>query len=112
MTASNHTPGPWRWVQFSEKGCWDMKRATIEKDGPFQGLWSDGANAPVAIAQDASAYTASFIDPDSPDAHLIAAAPSMRAALEWLDQHPSNCGGTGLAKARAALALARGETPA
>ena len=63
------TPGPWRWTDVDYgQGFESYKEAT---DGPFDALWSDGANKPVMVAQDASAYSANFDTPHDIDAEFI-----------------------------------------
>lgn len=100
-----HTPGPWRWTRVK---------------GMFDALWSDATKSPVAVAEDDEACGASFIDFDSPDARLIAAAPEMLGALNALadctDSKTCNVLGGRVADyrrahamIRAAIAKARGE---
>lgn len=72
---TKHTPGPWRWAaphpgQFElvagiERVMW---RGRMDDDGCDSGLMLD-------------------IDPNSPDARLIAAAPELLEALLRMEEH-------------------------
>ena len=105
MTQSKHTPGPWRWLSpRTLVGDYDRRPVVLtSSDGGLECRGDDGL--------------LEYLDPDSPDAHLIAAAPELLAALEPLaaEDCESYCGTTdpdhecALAIARAAIKKARGE---
>lgn len=73
------TPGPWRWTDVDYGPGFESYEE--RKDGPFSALWSDGANKPVMVAQDASSYRAMFDTPHDVDASLILAMVNALPAL-------------------------------
>jgi len=74
---SEHTEGPWRWTRVSFGTIHAPFRE--EPDGPYDALWSDAENQPVAVTQDVESYAA-WIEASDQDAKLIAAAPDLLAA--------------------------------
>ncbi len=99
MTKHTHTPGPWRLIQ---DGPMPDSRSICAGDYGIGEVWNLNGN-PENLA----------------NAHLIAAAPDMLAALERCEQILSNCIVAGealadhfptrLAAVRAAIAKAKGE---
>lgn len=100
---SAHTPGPWVWLNTS---CAAFLIAESDLE--------DAAHAPscYAIADDGSAHGeyGQIIDPSSPDAILIAAAPDLLDALIDVRRALELANFTGeLAVVDAAIAKAKGD---
>jgi len=97
MTERKWTPGPW--------------------DAMATGWIEAGDGDPIALIND-SGLPNSIFDEDLPNAHLIAAAPDLYEALEWLSDAVLALGRlddsghilNAINKADVALAKARGET--
>jgi hypothetical protein len=86
MSETKFTPGPWHWVDH----------------GSFINIESKDCSSI------ASLFSYATPEIEEPNAHLIAAAPTMYEVLDWLDSR----GGLGLevhAVISTALAQARGE---
>lgn len=102
MSAHTHTPGPWHVVMS------DNATPIINHEHGFdwtdpQGLDSRVCAMPAEIMQSYNSL---------PNARLIAAAPDLLRALEWMVQRADEGGypdGRCLAEARAAIAKATGE---
>lgn len=108
MAETRFTPGPWKWSYRDELLTHD--------DREVMPMWVEGQD-PTLVEGCAVAFELS-----SADAHLIAAAPEMYAALAelagrveaWEAERIRLSGTekrTDLTAARAALAKARGESP-
>lgn len=89
---NKHTPGPW----------------IIEKS-PFEVLNVDHGMLTHEICSGYIMIAAIYVDHDSPDAHLLAAAPELLEALEWAVDNPHD-DAYWISQARAAIAKAKGET--
>lgn len=92
---AKHTPGPWEIANGEGVVVYGQPIRTYEvsaRDGSFWIAQVQHAVHPTIGAE---------------NAHLIAAAPEMYEALEWITK---NCDGPAFGKAKAALAKARGET--
>lgn len=96
---SKHTPGP--WVVFHNK----YRIPAVEVDGS---VWSEGFDSGVRLQSERDA-----------NAHLIAAAPDLLAALKELLDQGEGCAACGFGtpgcgcryeRARAAIAKAEGES--
>jgi len=109
-SGENFTPGPWKWV-FSESSDSSYLVPTHHED-------AEKYPSLCCVADDGSAcgeYGAT-LDPNSPDAHLIAAAPEMYEALKSVlnsdmamrEEDEGNISPT-LEIIRTVLAKARGE---
>ncbi len=102
-----HTPGPWEWLTLfgSSELVAYIKGETFLNGQPRYKITADDGSA-------CGEYNA-IIDPDSPDARLIAAAPDLLAALEeaveWDGHDETGEPAVWLSQARAAIAKAKGE---
>jgi hypothetical protein len=99
---NKHTPGPWQLARFNPE------RATVEVETVARGDELPDQGCFIALV---GAYGAGI--EDAPEARLIAAAPDLLAALEYiLDWSPDGSkwsGETARDMGRAAIAKARGE---
>jgi len=87
---SKHTPGP--WVGYEDRGVY-------LGDGFKRPIFETGCNCCTADTLKAA------------DAHLIAAAPEMLEALQYLSGlHPRRCNLAEVTRARAAIAKATGDS--
>ena len=77
MTEAKHTPGPWRWFNDSALVADHGRRPAVLTASPSAGMDS----APEFRQRDARGVLVR-LDPKSPDALLIAAAPDLYAACE------------------------------
>jgi hypothetical protein len=109
--SAKHTPGPWRVVSFTARGS---------DDGCYVGISSEHHDclAEVVIRMKDESPSLELLA----NAHLIAAAPDLLAALRGLDEALCRAGSPltkeerhedrkRLIAARAAIATATGETP-
>lgn len=123
---SKHTPGPWHWINNATDEPFDFF-APYDGTGPsLRSVKEYGENKVDVI--DGKTYTSwalpkFILDADGPDPEtenlanfrLIAAAPDLLHALEYMlayqyDMDPKSQGSCDMcAKARAAIALAKGE---
>jgi hypothetical protein len=97
---NKHTPGPWQLARFN------ANRATVEVETVARGDELPDQGYFIALV-------GSYAAEPGPDARLIAAAPDLLAALEYiLDWSPDGSkwsGETARDMGRAAIAKARGE---
>lgn len=103
---SNHTKGPWAWVDPSVGDARSEECMILR-----------GADQVVVchFGDSTTYYPSCGLEPEASDMALIAAAPDLLAALEEFMAHGEQAFGHDfgvMVKARAAIAKARGELPA
>lgn len=101
MSKSKHSPGPWRWHQ---KALWSRESRVVTVNSH---------NRTPRLAQSKGAGFLEEFDYEGPNASLIAAAPELLAALEFLinfyNFHEHDKNDPAIAAVWSALAKAKGE---